>query len=82
MRGSLRDQPQCFAGADDADALVRLDVAHVPVAGDDEIDACRDGAGDDLIVIGIGEDHRIDASGNHALRELRVAEHQALDVHV
>jgi len=81
-RGSLHDQLQCFAGADDADALVGLNVAQMPVAGDDEIGACGDGAGDDLVVIGIGEDHRVDAGGNYALRELRVAANQALDAHV
>ncbi len=78
----LHDQPQCFAGADDANALVGLDVAQMPVAGDDEIGACGNGAGDDVVIFGISGDNRVDAGWSYALRELRVAANQAVDAHV
>ena len=43
----------------DRDALIGLEVQEMGVAGDDKLGFGGDGAGEDVIVIGIALDHRL-----------------------
>jgi len=71
-----------LADADDSDALVRLEVTQALVAGDDEIGACRERAGEDGVVVRVGKHGRLDSGRGNAAREARVAACQALGAHV
>ena len=49
------DARERLLDGEDGDALMLLEIKQVAVAGDDGIGTRGDGAGDDVIVVGIGE---------------------------
>lgn len=68
----LRNPLQRVGGRDDGNALVALDVAQAPVAGDDEISVCGERAGDHGVIVAVSKHDAPRLSGRHDLRKFLV----------